>query len=226
MRSPTPPSCPLPERAGGAGVGCTDAAGSAIAGAGAATGDGGGVTGDGGAVTDGSGAFDDSTSCPVGAPVLMAPSVTAIRAMTVPTGTVSPSGARISANTPDAGAGISVSTLSVEISSSSGDDGPHGHGLAFGCQNLRQHSRCRRRNLRVHLVGGDLQQRLVLLHALPNALDPADDLPLLHRLPHLRHHNVHAHLKAVDMSTHARTQLTKLRPSLRRQLNASPGGFV
>ena len=40
----------------------------------------------------------------------------AIRAITVPTSTVSPTGTRISATTPDAGDGTSVSILSVEIS--------------------------------------------------------------------------------------------------------------
>ena len=42
----------------------------------------------------------------------------AMRARTVPTSTVSPSWTRISATTPSAGLGTSVSTLSVEISSS------------------------------------------------------------------------------------------------------------
>ena len=41
-----------------------------------------------------------------------------MRASTVPTSTVSPSGTRISVTTPEAGDGTSVSTLSVEISSS------------------------------------------------------------------------------------------------------------
>src|ERR1700733_11694006 len=44
------------------------------------------------------------------------PSAGAIRASTVPTSTVSSTGTRISATTPDTGAGTSVSILSVEIS--------------------------------------------------------------------------------------------------------------
>lgn len=39
-----------------------------------------------------------------------------IRAITVPTGAVSPAWTRISTRTPDTGAGISVSTLSVDTS--------------------------------------------------------------------------------------------------------------
>jgi hypothetical protein len=47
-----------------------------------------------------------------------APASPPMRASTVPTATVSPSETRISLTTPDAGDGTSVSTLSVEISSS------------------------------------------------------------------------------------------------------------
>src|SRR5580704_6929929 len=58
-------------------------------------------------------AVSPSSGCARGAP---APSPTAIRAITVPTSTVSPTGTMISATTPDAGDGTSVSILSVEIS--------------------------------------------------------------------------------------------------------------
>ena len=47
-----------------------------------------------------------------------APTSPPMRASTVPTSTVAPSSTRISLTTPDAGDGTSVSTLSVEISSS------------------------------------------------------------------------------------------------------------
>ena len=47
-----------------------------------------------------------------------APASPPMRASTVPTSTVAPSSTRISLTTPDAGDGTSVSTLSVEISSS------------------------------------------------------------------------------------------------------------
>src|SRR5580704_19585190 len=58
-------------------------------------------------------AVSPSSGCARGA---AAPSPTAIRAITVPTSTVSPTGTMISATTPDAGDGTSVSILSVEIS--------------------------------------------------------------------------------------------------------------
>jgi len=72
------------------------------------------IGGAGGAASSGVGAgasgaeAGGATSVPAGA----------IRAMTVPTSTVSPSWTRICATTPSAGLGTSVSTLSVEISSS------------------------------------------------------------------------------------------------------------
>ena len=45
-------------------------------------------------------------------------------------------------------------------------------------------------NLRVHLVGRDLEQRLVAIDRVAHLLDPADDGPLGDRLAHLRHDDV------------------------------------
>ena len=45
----------------------------------------------------------------------------------------------------------------------------------------------RRGDLRVHLVGGDLEQRLVAIDGVADLLDPADDGAFGDRLAHLRH---------------------------------------
>ena len=68
-----------------------------------------------------SGIFDGALACGRGAAVgsgafAAAPLEVVIRAMTWPTVTVSPAWARISSIVPEAGAGTSASTLSVEIS--------------------------------------------------------------------------------------------------------------
>ena len=125
---------PLPVAAGAAAGGAACATGAA-AGAGAAgggalsisTGSGAGAAGvapgvasaatsAGSAAADGCGSGSGVTGSDTGAPTSVPGA--AMRARTVPTSTVSPSWTRISATTPSAALGTSVSTLSVEISSS------------------------------------------------------------------------------------------------------------
>ncbi len=55
---------------------------------------------------------------------------------------------------------------------------------------LGKRARCRRRNLRVHLVGRNLEQRLIPLHALAHLLQPLGDGAFKDRLTHLRHHDI------------------------------------
>ena len=74
------------------------------------------------------------------------------------------------------------------------DDGFDGDGRAGAVQDLRQLAAGRGGHLGVHLVGGDLEQRLVLGDILALVLEPADDGPLGDRLAHLRHHDVDWHL--------------------------------
>src|SRR5438105_4147460 len=76
------------------------------------------------------------------------------------------------------------------FSCDSSDDGVHGDSLPFLHQDLGQCSRGRGGNLRVHFVGGDLEQRFVTLHLLAGLLDPAHYRPLADRLPHLRHDDI------------------------------------
>ncbi len=53
-----------------------------------------------------------------------------------------------------------------------------------------EHARGRRRDLGVHLVGGDLEQRLVALDLVPDLLHPLGDGALGDRLAHLGHDHV------------------------------------
>src|SRR5687768_11123887 len=95
----------------GAGEGGADRSPSLAAGAGAAAGAGSGC---GSGAGDGAGA---GSAAGAGAGAGAAPE-SPMRARTVPTSTVSPSGTRISFNTPATGEGTSESTLSVETSNS------------------------------------------------------------------------------------------------------------
>ena len=103
---------PLPE-GGGAGVSAT---GASITGASAAAGCGASSAGLTAARLGSCGGLAGSAGSGLGRASRLAPG--AITASTVPTSTVSPSWTRISATMPSPGLGISVSTLSVEISSS------------------------------------------------------------------------------------------------------------
>ena len=52
---------------------------------------------------------------------------------------------------------------------------------------LGQNARSRRRNLRIHLVGRDLKQRLVARDLIAHLLEPLSQRSLKYRLTHLRH---------------------------------------
>ncbi len=77
-------------------------------------------------------------------------------------------------------------------------DAVDGHRLAFLDGDLEQHAGRRRRDLRVHLVGRDLEQRLVAVDAVADLLDPPDDRALGNRLAHLGHHNWSGHGQFLD----------------------------
>ena len=62
-----------------------------------------------------------------------------------------------------------------------------------GNLDLRQHAGHGRGNLRVHLVGGDFKQRLVLFDAVAGLLEPLGDGALKDRLAHLGHDYVGWH---------------------------------
>src|SRR5215203_4133378 len=70
------------------------------------------------------------------------------------------------------------------------NDGVDRNRLAFLDLDLRQHAGPGGRDFRVHLVGRDLEERLVAIDAVADLLDPADNGPLGDRLAHLGHHNV------------------------------------
>src|SRR5690606_41387641 len=73
-----------------------------------------------------------------------------------------------------------------------GDDGDgraHLHRLVLLDEDLDEDAGRRARHLRVHLVGGDLQQRLVLLDVPADSLLTDQHGPIRPALPHLRHHD-------------------------------------
>jgi hypothetical protein len=63
-------------------------------------------------------------------------------------------------------------------------------GLAFWNADLRDNTTRRRRNLRVHFVGGDLEERFVSLDRLADLLQPAGDRALGYGLAELWHEDV------------------------------------
>ena len=67
------------------------------------------------------------------------------------------------------------------------DDAVDGDRLAFPDPDFGQHAGGGRRNLGVHLVGGNLEQRLVAIDPVADLLDPANDGAFGNRLAHLRH---------------------------------------
>ncbi len=71
-----------------------------------------------------------------------------------------------------------------------GDAGVDGHRLALVREDLTDHARCRRRHLGVHLVGRDLDDRLVGLHVVAHLLGPAGDRALGHAHAHLGHYDI------------------------------------
>ncbi len=71
------------------------------------------------------------------------------------------------------------------------------HGIDLYCVarfhfDRRKRSACRRRNLRVYLIGRNLKQRLVALDAVTHLLQPLGNRAFEDRLAHLRHHDVRA----------------------------------
>ncbi len=76
------------------------------------------------------------------------------------------------------------------------DDGHYGldgHGLPFGHLDFLQHAGGRRRNLRVHLVGGDLKQRFVTLDLVAGLLQPLGDGAFEDAFAHLGHDHIDCH---------------------------------
>src|SRR5712664_2926253 len=67
------------------------------------------------------------------------------------------------------------------------------HGLAFADLDLLQHARGRRWNFRVHLVSGNLKQRLVTLHLVAGLFQPLGDRAFENAFPHLGHYDVNGH---------------------------------
>ena len=85
------------------------------------------------------------------------------------------------------------------------DARPDGDRLALLDEDLLDDARARARDLRVDLVGGDLEQRLVGLDRLALALDPADDRPLGDGHAHLGHHDVDRRSRSPSSSRPARS---------------------
>ncbi len=73
------------------------------------------------------------------------------------------------------------------------DHGLNGHGLAFGHLDFLQHSGGRRRDLRVHLVGRNFEQRLIAFDAVARLLEPSGDGSFKNAFPHLGHDDVYGH---------------------------------
>jgi hypothetical protein len=74
------------------------------------------------------------------------------------------------------------------------EDGTDGCGLSFWHSDLGQESSARGRNLRVDLVGGDLEERLVGFDAVAHPFQPPGDGALGDRFPELGHGDVHERL--------------------------------
>ena len=74
-----------------------------------------------------------------------------------------------------------------------GDQGADLDGLAFGHPNNEQYTLCRRRDLRVNLIGDDLDQRLILGDGLARLLQPLADRAFRDGLAKLRHRDVGGH---------------------------------
>src|SRR5437870_7083709 len=77
------------------------------------------------------------------------------------------------------------------------DQGAHGHGFAFLHEHLGQIAGGRRGDLKRHLVGLDLQQRLILLDPPACRDQPLDDRSLRNTLAELRHDDVSGHLTSL-----------------------------
>jgi hypothetical protein len=71
-----------------------------------------------------------------------------------------------------------------------GEHGAHLDRLSLLDADLRDHTLAGARHLGVHLVGRDLEERLVQLHALARLLEPLRDGALGYRDAHLGHHDL------------------------------------
>ena len=74
-----------------------------------------------------------------------------------------------------------------------GHDGIDIYGLVFLHQNLRQDAGSGGGNFGIHLVGGNLKERLVALHRVADLLKPADDGAFGDAFPHLGHDDLGCH---------------------------------
>src|SRR6267142_1877348 len=76
------------------------------------------------------------------------------------------------------------------------DHGDHGldrHGLPFRDLDFLQHAGRRGRDLRVHFVGGDFEQRLIALDAVARFLEPLGNRAFKNTFAHLGHDHVDGH---------------------------------
>ena len=72
-------------------------------------------------------------------------------------------------------------------------DGLDGHRLAFGDFDFLEHASGRRRNFRIHLVGGDFKERLVAVDLVAGLLQPLGDRAFKNAFAHLGHDDVDSH---------------------------------
>jgi hypothetical protein len=70
---------------------------------------------------------------------------------------------------------------------------PNPHSRAFGHCDLAHNTGGRRRHLGIDLVGGDFEQRLILLDTLARLLEPLPNRPFSHALAKLRHLDIGGH---------------------------------
>ena len=71
----------------------------------------------------------------------------------------------------------------------------HRNGLALFDIDCHQHAGSGRRDFRIDLVGGNLEERLVTIDRIADLLDPSDDGAFGDRLAHLGHHDGCRHKK-------------------------------
>src|SRR6201999_4650615 len=95
----------------------------------------------------------------------------------------------------------------------------------FGGDDLRQHTCGGRRDLSVDLVGGDLEQRLILLHRVTLLLEPAGDSAFGDPLTECGHLNGDGHVFRLPRSLERSVSSYRLEcrlPSCHVSLRSSP----